>query len=174
MGGELLPVGRELALRNTRGPPSKKREELEVPPLLDLFNDSHRAIVEASAEAPHPVREPAPELVQIQRDRLRERVTDLLEERAPDPARLEQEVAILAERGDVAEECDRLQSHLAQFREALGKPEPQGRRLDFLLQEMNREANTIGSKAADALLAHEVVGLKAAIERLREQVQNLE
>jgi uncharacterized protein (TIGR00255 family) len=116
----------------------------------------------------------APELVQIQRDRLRERVTDLLEGRSPDPARLEQEVAILAERGDVAEECDRLQSHLAQFREALGKPEPQGRRLDFLLQEMNREANTIGSKAADALLAHEVVGLKAAIERLREQVQNLE
>ncbi len=116
----------------------------------------------------------APELVQIQRDRLRERVAELLEGHTPDPARLEQEVAILAERGDVAEECDRLQSHLTQFREALGKPEPQGRRLDFLLQEMNREVNTIGSKAADALLAHEVVELKAATERLREQVQNLE
>ncbi len=116
----------------------------------------------------------APDLVRMQRDRLRDRVTELLEGRAPDPARLEQEVAILAERGDVVEECDRLESHLAQFREALGRPEPQGRRLDFLLQEMNREANTIGSKAADALLAHEVVELKAVIERLREQVQNLE
>ncbi len=118
--------------------------------------------------------ERAPELVRAQRDRLRERVAELLDGRLPDPARVEQEVALLAERGDVAEECDRLRSHLAQFRDVLEQPGPQGRRLDFLLQEMHREANTIGSKSTDATLAHEVVRLKTSIERLREQVQNLE
>jgi len=118
--------------------------------------------------------ERGPALIQAQRDRLRERVAELLDGRLPDPARLEQEVALLAERSDVAEECDRLRSHLAQFRAALKQPGAQGRRLDFLLQEMQREANTIGSKSADAALAHEVVRLKTSIERLREQVQNLE
>jgi uncharacterized protein (TIGR00255 family) len=116
----------------------------------------------------------APDLVAAQRTRLRERVTELLDGRLPDPIRLEQEVAILAERGDVAEECDRLRSHVGQFRDTLMQPGPQGRRLDFLLQEMNREANTIGSKAADIGSAREVVELKTAVERLREQVQNLE
>jgi len=114
------------------------------------------------------------DLVTAHRNRLRERVAELLDGRLPDPLRLEQEVALLAERGDVAEECDRLRSHLAQFRETLDQAGPQGRRLDFLLQEMNREANTIGSKAADASLAQDVVELKTAIERLREQVQNIE
>jgi uncharacterized protein (TIGR00255 family) len=118
--------------------------------------------------------ERAPDLVRVQRDRLRERVAELLDGRLPDAARLEQEVALLAERGDVAEECDRLRSHLSQFRAVLRQPGSQGRRLDFLLQEMHREVNTIGSKSADATLAHEVVGLKTSIERLREQVQNLE
>jgi len=114
------------------------------------------------------------DLVTAHRNRLRERVADLLDGHLPDPLRLEQEVALLAERGDVAEECDRLQSHLAQFRETLDQAGPQGRRLDFLLQEMNREANTIGSKASDAGLAQDVVSLKTSIERLREQVQNIE
>jgi uncharacterized protein (TIGR00255 family) len=116
----------------------------------------------------------APALVQAQQERLRERVVELMDGRLPDPARLEQEVALLAERSDVTEECDRLKSHLAQFRLALTQPGPQGRRLDFLLQEINREANTTASKSLDAALTHEVVGLKMAIERLREQVQNLE
>lgn len=116
----------------------------------------------------------APDLMRAQRDRLRERVADLLDGRPLDPGRLEQEVALLAERGDVAEECDRLQSHLVQFRTTLKHPGSQGRRLDFLLQEMHREVNTIGAKSADAALAHEVVGLKTSVERLREQVQNLE
>jgi uncharacterized protein (TIGR00255 family) len=115
-----------------------------------------------------------PEIVAMHRTRLRERLAELLEGRPLDPQRLEQEVAILADRGDVTEECDRLASHVTQFRDTLGLAGPQGRRLDFLLQEINREANTIGSKAADAVLAREVVELKTAIERLREQVQNLE
>jgi uncharacterized protein (TIGR00255 family) len=133
--------------------------------------ERHLEVVEAVLRG---IVERAPEIVRSQRDRLRERVMELLNGRLPDPARLEQEVALLAERGDVDEECDRLQSHLGQFRATLGHPGPQGRRLDFLLQEMNREANTIGSKSADATLAHLVVGLKTSIERLREQVQNLE
>jgi uncharacterized protein (TIGR00255 family) len=116
----------------------------------------------------------APALVASQRDRLRERVAELLDGRLPDAARLEQEVALLAERSDIAEECDRLSSHVTQFREALVQVGPQGRRLDFLLQEMIREANTAGSKVSDAALAQEVVGLKTALERLREQVQNVE
>jgi len=116
----------------------------------------------------------APELVRVQRDRLRERVKELLDGRLPDPERLEQEVALLAERGDIAEECDRLASHVSQFRRTLAEAGPQGRRLDFLLQEMNREVNTIGSKAADAAIAQEVVQLKTAVERLREQIQNVE
>jgi uncharacterized protein (TIGR00255 family) len=116
----------------------------------------------------------APELVRAQRDRLRERVVDLLEGHLPDPTRLEQEVAFLAERADVAEECDRLKSHLVQFGKALNQAGQQGRRLDFLIQEMHREANTIGSKAGDAALAQDVVGLKLIVERLREQVQNIE
>jgi uncharacterized protein (TIGR00255 family) len=115
-----------------------------------------------------------PELVALHRTRLRERLAELLEGRPLDFERLEQEVAIIADRGDVTEECDRLASHVAQFRDTLPAAGPQGRRLDFLLQEMNREANTIGSKAADAILARDVIELKTAIERLREQVQNLE
>ena len=116
----------------------------------------------------------APELVRLQRDRLRQRVAELLDGRLPDAVRLEQEVALLADRSDVTEECDRLRSHLTQFRATLEQSGPQGRRLDFLLQEMHREANTIGSKSTDAALAHEVVELKTSLERLREQVQNLE
>jgi uncharacterized protein (TIGR00255 family) len=115
-----------------------------------------------------------PALVQAQRDRLRSRVAELMDGRPLDPMRLAQEVALLAERGDVAEECDRLASHLAQFRAALSENGPQGRRLEFLLQEIHREINTLGSKAADVALVQDVVAAKGALERLREQVQNLE
>jgi uncharacterized protein (TIGR00255 family) len=120
------------------------------------------------------IHERAPEVVRTQRDRLRERVAELLGGRELDPGRLEQEVALLADRGEITEECDRLRSHLGQFRSTLTQAGPQGRRLEFLLQEMGRESNTIGSKSADAALAYDVVELKTAIERIREQVQNLE
>jgi uncharacterized protein (TIGR00255 family) len=90
--------------------------------------------------------------------------------------RLAQEIAYLADRMDVAEELDRFQSHLVAFRSSLDESgaEPVGKRLGFLLQEMLREANTTGSKAADAPILHEVVGLKEELERIREQVENLE
>jgi uncharacterized protein (TIGR00255 family) len=95
---------------------------------------------------------------------------------AVDVVRLETEVALLAERGDVAEELTRLGSHLAQFAEVVDSTsaEPVGRRLDFLLQEMLREANTLGAKAQDAGISQQVVTMKVELERLREQVQNVE
>ena len=91
-----------------------------------------------------------------------------------DPGRLEQEIALFADRIDVAEELTRLEGHCAHFETLLLSPETVGRRLDFLLQEMAREANTIGAKSQDVVIAHAVVELKAEIERMREQVQNVE
>jgi uncharacterized protein (TIGR00255 family) len=91
-----------------------------------------------------------------------------------DPARLAQEVALLADRCDITEELVRLGSHFAQFDGAMRIKEPVGRKLDFLMQEMNREVNTIGSKANDAVIASLVIQIKAEMEKMREQVQNIE
>lgn len=91
-----------------------------------------------------------------------------------DGGRLEQEIALFADRIDVTEELTRLETHTAHFESLLASPDALGRRLDFLLQEMAREANTVGSKSQDAGIAHAVVELKAEIERMREQVQNVE
>ncbi len=107
------------------------------------------------------------------RARLVERVTRLLGERV-DAARVAQEAALLAEKADVAEELARLASHVAQAEEALAGDEPVGRKLDFLLQEMHREINTIGSKAAELSVTTRVVELKGLLERVREQAANLE
>src|SRR5688500_13075416 len=105
--------------------------------------------------------------------RIAERVRKLLED-AIDPARLTQEVSILADRADVTEELVRLSSHLDQARALVTSAGPVGRRLDFLVQEIGRELNTIGSKSALAELTSAVVAGKAALEKLREQVQNVE
>ncbi len=116
----------------------------------------------------------APQAVEHHRARLAERVVELTRGIALDPGRLAQEIALLAERTDVAEEVTRLRSHVAQARVLLGSGEPAGRKLDFLVQEMHREANTIGSKSQHAEISTVVVALKAEIERMREQVQNVE
>jgi uncharacterized protein (TIGR00255 family) len=111
------------------------------------------------------------------RERLRKRAEQLRQETGlVDEARLHQEIVIAADRLDITEEVVRLKSHVDQFRAILaeGATRPVGRRLDFLLQEMGREANTVGSKGTSATLAHHVVELKSELERLREQVQNLE
>ena len=114
----------------------------------------------------------------VVRDRLRKRTEQLrLETGLLDEARLHQEIVIAADRLDITEEIVRLRSHIDQFREivqAAGVAVPVGRRLDFLLQEFGREANTIGSKGSDAPIAHDVVELKSELERIREQVQNIE
>jgi uncharacterized protein (TIGR00255 family) len=106
------------------------------------------------------------------RDKLRERL-ERLDVRA-EPERLEQELALIAQRVDVAEEVDRLEGHVAEIRATLARSEPIGRRLDFLIQELNREANTFASKVQDETLTRTAVELKVLIEQMREQVQNLE
>lgn len=105
---------------------------------------------------------------------LAERLRELCGELGLDEARLYQEVVRAVERHDVSEELQRLRSHVAMARELLRSEEPAGKRLDFLAQELAREANTLGSKAADAAVVREVVNLKAEIEKVREQVQNVE
>lgn len=116
------------------------------------------------------------DIVSGYRKRLRERLQRLLAdfEFDVDPSRLEQEVVVMADRCDVQEELTRLESHFCQVDELSACDEPVGRRLDFLLQEMVREVNTIGAKSQDAPVAHAVVEIKAEIERMREQVQNVE
>lgn len=118
----------------------------------------------------------APDVLEAHRKRLRERADRLRAstEVEVDPGRLEQELAMFAERSDVCEELTRLESHCAQFAGLLSSDEAIGRRLDFLLQEMAREANTVGAKSPDAAIAHAIVEVKAEIERMREQVQNVE
>ena len=106
--------------------------------------------------------------------RLEQRIRETVHDHAVDPARLAQEIAILVDRADVTEEMTRLVSHTEQFRRSLDSQGPIGRKLDFILQEMHREANTIGSKSASARVSHFVVDLKSAVERIREQVQNIE
>lgn len=121
------------------------------------------------------VRDQAPAIVAAQERRLSERVARLLGGTdGLDPTRLAMEVALLADRYDITEELVRLDSHFAQFALLTESSGPSGRKLDFLLQEMAREANTVGAKCQDASLSHLVVSLKAEIERLREQVQNIE
>ncbi|MFQ5797275.1 MAG: YicC/YloC family endoribonuclease [Bacteroidota bacterium] len=109
-----------------------------------------------------------------ERNRMRERVRQILENGEVDEHRLELEVALLAEKLDVTEECVRFRSHNKFFLEALRNDEAAGRKLNFLVQEMNREVNTIGSKASDAAIAHLVVQMKEELERVREQLQNIE
>ena len=116
----------------------------------------------------------APRTVETYRARLQERVADLLKGAPVDEARLVQEVALFAERTDVAEEATRLQAHLAAFRSFLASSEPAGRKMDFLVQEMHREVNTTGSKSQSTDISARIVELKAELERIREQVQNVE
>lgn len=118
------------------------------------------------------VRESLPAILAAQRERLRNRLAEL--QSAADPDRLEQELVILAQKSDIAEELDRLQTHALEARRALGQPGPCGRRLDFLMQELNREANTLSSKALVHETTNAAVELKVIIEQMREQIQNLE
>jgi len=118
------------------------------------------------------VRERMPQVLAAVRTKQQERI-DKLDVDA-DPARLETELALVAQKLDVDEELDRLESHISEIRTALQSNEPVGRRLDFLMQELNREANTLGSKSADAETTKAAVDLKVLIEQMREQIQNVE
>jgi uncharacterized protein (TIGR00255 family) len=116
----------------------------------------------------------APEVASAYKERLRARIEDALGAQMPDEARLLTEVAIFADKAATDEETVRLRSHLAQARGMLELDESVGRKLDFIIQEMNREANTIGSKSGDAETSRAIVELKAELEKLREQAQNIE
>ncbi|MFY9269351.1 MAG: YicC/YloC family endoribonuclease [Candidatus Manganitrophaceae bacterium] len=114
------------------------------------------------------------EVIRRHHERLQKRILDLNQGMPVDPGRLAQEVAILVDRSDISEETARLRIHLDRFQEMVKKKEAVGRALEFMLQEMNREVNTIGSKANDVSISLEVVGMKTEMEKMREQVQNVE
>ena len=116
----------------------------------------------------------SPETVKEYNDKLVERVHELIGDVTLDEGRIIQEVAVFADKVAVAEETVRLRSHIEQLREFLNSDEPVGRKMDFLVQEINREANTIGSKASDVDIARKVVDIKAEVEKIREQIQNIE
>jgi uncharacterized protein (TIGR00255 family) len=118
--------------------------------------------------------EQSPRTVEAYRERLAAKIAEVLADRQIDEARIITEAAIFADRIAVDEETVRLSSHIAQFRDILTHDEPVGRKLDFLVQEINREVNTIGSKAQDVSIAQIVVDMKSEVEKIREQIQNIE
>ena len=120
------------------------------------------------------IEERSPQTVEEYRNKLYERLKEVLEVTTIEPQRILTEAAIFADKTAVAEETVRLRSHFAQLEDMLNSDAAVGRKLDFIVQEMNREANTIGSKVCDADLAHKVVDIKADIEKIREQIQNIE
>jgi uncharacterized protein (TIGR00255 family) len=117
--------------------------------------------------------EDAPKVVQAYKERLMKRMQDFVNGQI-DEGRILTEVAVFADKADINEEITRLNSHIQQFIQTLEHHEPLGRKLDFLVQEMNREANTIGSKANDSNIAQKVVEIKSLLEKMKEQVQNIE
>jgi uncharacterized protein (TIGR00255 family) len=126
--------------------------------------EKHAAVIESDSVG----------LIDVYRDKLRKRVEELLDKNSIDETRLAQEVAYLAERSDITEEIARLKSHLAQLRELLGSEGEIGKKLDFLLQETNREANTILSKSSELSICDSAIEIKTEVEKLREQAQNVE
>jgi len=144
---------------------ARKREGVELAKMIEQRLDAIDQIV---AE----VRGLMPQILQAQRENLKQRVEQLGVDL--DPERLEQEVVMLAQKADVAEELDRLETHVNEVRRALTQRGPVGRRLDFLMQELNREANTLGSKSIVTSTTACSVELKVLIEQMREQIQNIE
>jgi uncharacterized protein (TIGR00255 family) len=144
---------------------ARAREGHRIAELLEQRNSGIAALLESIR--------PVLDGIQTRyRERLRERLQRL--DVQADPERLEQELALLAQRVDIAEEVDRLESHVTEIRDILRRDEPVGRRLDFVIQELNREANTLASKVQEEALTRVAVELKVLIEQMREQVQNLE
>jgi len=134
---------------------------------ISLRNDNISACMKKIAEY-------APQVVVEYRQKLRDRIKEALDEIAIDEARLANEVAFFTDKADISEELARMQSHQQQLREVLSSAGPIGRKLEFILQEMNREINTIGSKANDLELSKLVIEVKSELEKMREQVQNIE
>ncbi|HEX5840957.1 MAG TPA: YicC/YloC family endoribonuclease [Pseudomonas sp.] len=146
----------------------KNGREREGAELAKLLNERLDSILEQVVA----LRELVPQMLAGQRQKILDRCTEMQAEL--DPQRLEQELVLLAQKSDVAEELDRLSTHVSEVRRVLKAGGQAGRRLDFLMQELNREANTLGSKAFDTRSTQAAVNLKVLIEQMREQVQNIE
>ena len=138
-----------------------------------LFSDMQMRL-QAIGEIMGDIRLRAPQVVLEYQKRLSERIKDLTAGLELDAVRLAQEVAVMADRCDITEEIVRMQSHIGQFEALLQSDEAEGRKIDFLLQEMNREINTIGSKGNDLEIARQVIEVKSELGKLREQAQNIE
>ncbi len=143
---------------------SRLREGSQLAKLIEQRLDDMSVQVERA-------RQRMPEVVEELRSRLSAKLADFAE---LDPGRVEQEMVIACQRLDIDEEMDRLNTHLTEVRRTLVQDKPIGRRLDFLMQELNREANTLGSKSADAITTNVSVEMKVLIEQMREQIQNIE
>lgn len=148
-------------------------EEMRVREGESIGSDLLRR-VELMSRHMEKIRERAPQVVLEYRKKLSDRIRELAEDIALDENRLSQETAIMADRSDITEEIIRFASHTEQLTGLLKGNEAVGRKIDFLLQEMNREANTVGSKSNDAEISQRVVEVKTELSRLREQVQNIE
>lgn len=144
---------------------SRRREGAELEKFIRLR-------LEGVTEEVESVRSILPDLLESQRQKIMDRLNEARAELEPD--RLEQELVILAQKMDVDEELDRLSAHISEVKHTLGKKGAIGRRLDFLMQELNREANTLSSKSISAGLTQSAVNLKVLIEQMREQIQNIE
>ena len=140
----------------------------------DVLREDFTRRLDLIAKTAGAIQARSPAVLVAVRDRLAQRVKELSGGMELDEGRLAQEVAYLAERSDITEELVRIQSHLAQFRGLLTAEEPVGRKMEFLLQEINREVNTIASKANDAQISQMAAGMKSELEKIREQVQNVE
>ena len=122
----------------------------------------------------HKIKEKRENFTKAYADNLKDRVKKILEDKQIDESRLYQELAIVAERTDITEELVRLDAHITKFKETIGKKGSIGRECDFILQEMNREAGTISAKSKDASISHHVIDFRSEIEKIREQIQNIE
>lgn len=162
---EIVKTAGEKAISDFMSMREREGEKLAA----DVISHGKR-IIELVGE----IEERSPVTVEEYRAKLYERIKTVLEDTSIDPQRILTEAAIFADKTAVNEETVRLRSHYSQLEALLDKPEPAGRKLDFIVQEMNREANTTGSKVCDAGLAHKVVEIKAEIEKIREQIQNIE
>ncbi|MDY6951472.1 MAG: YicC/YloC family endoribonuclease [Thermodesulfobacteriota bacterium] len=179
--GIITTAEREVDLEGTWGPLSwcidealRGMDAMRISEGQAIFDDFRKRVQSVEEGLSH-IKELAPSVSSEYYDRLQERIALFTEGRVElDPNRLAQEAAFLADKSDITEEIVRAESHLKQFRTMMERDGPAGRALDFLLQELNREINTIGSKGGDAQLSHTVVALKSELEKIREQVQNVE
>lgn len=162
---DVIAQGLDTALQALQ---SMRRHEGEV-----LSRDFHMRL-QAMARPIEVIRQRVPQVVVDYRQRLEQRVKDLFDQFEIDPNRLAQEAILLAERADITEELTRLEAHMQACTRLLSASEAVGRKIEFLVQEMHREVNTIGSKSNDTTIAHSVVELKSELERIREQIQNIE